>query len=345
MSFSKLDYCQFLISSQVNYTLTNLADHLQSWSHDTINRYLRGDQLPPRLLWENAREVMEFDEAAYIVFDDSVLNKEFGPCIELTRRQWSGNEHGVINGIGLVSCLYVHPGSGRFWVLDYRLYDPDHDGKTKLDHVAEMLQTLRARAVPFGTVLMDSWYATKDLMLAIDGYASNSSSSNSSKIFYCPLKSDRMVDDSGGQRPYRHVAELEWSQVELERGKLIKVRGFPGDYKMKLFRVVVSSRRTEWIVTNDLTQDSTQGAQQACAFRWKIEEYHREIKQLTGIEACQCRKARIQRNHIACALLVWTRLKNLAYQRQTTIYQIKYGLLHDYLVQQLKRPDVKMAFA
>lgn len=209
---------------------------------------------------------MEFDEdeAAYIVFDDSVLNKEFGPCIKRTRRQWSGNEHGVINDIGLVSWLYVHPGSGRFWVLDYRLYDPDHDGKTKLDHIAEMLQTLRARTVPFGTVLMDSWYATKDLMLAIDGYASNSNSS-SSKIFYCPLKSDRMVDDSGGQRPYRHVAELEWSQAELKRGKLIKVRGFPGDYKVKLFWVVVSSRRTEWIVTNDLTQDSTQGAQQACA--------------------------------------------------------------------------------
>ncbi len=48
MSFSKLDYCQFLIGSQVNYTLTNLADHLQSWSHDTINRYLRGESLPPR---------------------------------------------------------------------------------------------------------------------------------------------------------------------------------------------------------------------------------------------------------------------------------------------------------
>jgi len=48
MSFSKLDYCQFLIGSQVNYTLTNLAEHLQSWSHDTINRYLRGEVLPPR---------------------------------------------------------------------------------------------------------------------------------------------------------------------------------------------------------------------------------------------------------------------------------------------------------
>jgi hypothetical protein len=34
-----------------------------------------------------------------------------------------------------------------------------------------------------------------------------------------------------------------------------------------------------------------------------IEEFHRELKQLTGVEACQCRKARIQRNHFACALL------------------------------------------
>ena len=340
MSFSKLNYCQFLIGSQVNYTLTNLADHLQNWSHDTINRYLRGEVLPPRLLWENAREVMEFDAAAYVVFDDTVLDKQFGPCIEMTRRQWSGNEHKVINGIGLVSCLYVHSQSGRCWVLDYRIFDPDSDGKTKLDHVAEMLNSLREREVSFGTVLMDSWYATKDLMLNIDGFGSSSS-----KVFYCPLKSDRMVDDSAGARPYRHVCDLEWSEQELQSGKLIKVRGFPRDYKVKLFRVVVSSRRTEWIVTNDLTCDSTQDAQQACAFRWKIEEYHRELKQLTGIQQCQCRKARIQRNHIACALLVWTRLKEVAHQKQTTIYKVKHGLLHDYLVQQLKRPQIKMVFA
>ena len=248
----------------------------------------------------------------------------------MSQRQWSGNEHRVIHGIGLVSCLYVHPQSGRCWVLDYRLYDPERDGKTKLDHVAEMLASLRARQIPFGTVLMDSWYATKDLMLAISNSNSNSnnsnnsnSNSNNSKIFYCPLKSDRMVDDSGGARPYRHVSDLQWSAAELQSGKLIKVRGFPKDYKVKLFRVEVSSRRTEWIVTNDLAQDSTSGAQQACALRWKIEEYHREIKQLTGIEQCQCRKARIQRNHIACALLVWTRLKEVAHHRQTTIYQVK----------------------
>jgi hypothetical protein len=79
--------------------------------------------------------------------------------------------------------------------------------------------------------------------------------------------------------------------------------------------------------------------------RWKIEEFHRETKQLTGIEGCQCRMGRIQRNHIACALLVWSHLKDLAYQSGRTIYRIKHGLLQDYLIQQLKNPSAQMVLA
>jgi len=49
MSFPKLDYCQYLLSSQVNYTLTNLAEHLKSFSHDTINQSLNSScQYPSR---------------------------------------------------------------------------------------------------------------------------------------------------------------------------------------------------------------------------------------------------------------------------------------------------------
>ena len=81
----------------------------------------------------------------------------------------------------------------------------------------------------------------------------------------------------------------------------------------------------------------------ACKILWKIEEFHGEIKQLTGIESCQCRKVRIQRNHIACAMLVWVRLKSLAYKTGQTIYKIKHNLLSNYLIEQLKRPDVVMS--
>ena len=81
------------------------------------------------------------------------------------------------------------------------------------------------------------------------------------------------------------------------------------------------------------------------AIRWKIEQLHREVKQVTGLEHYQCRKARIQRNHIACALLVWCRFKALAYETGHSVYQIKFGQLSDYLIQQLKSPSVKMVLA
>jgi Transposase DDE domain len=336
MSFTKLDYCQYLLSSQVNYTLTNLAEHLKSFTHDTINRYLKDEKLSPRLLWEQLQPLLEFDPEAYLIFDDTVLDKSFGPSIEVARKQWSGNKKGVIRGIGVVSCVYVNPTTERFWVIDYRVFDPDTDGKTKLEHVREMLGSAEHRRLAYRTVLMDTWYATKEIMLLIN---------KMKKTFYCPLRSNRQVDDSGGKRPYQRVDTLEWSERELKQGKLIKIKGFPKNYKVKLFRVAVSSNRTERIVTNDLSQDSTHEAQEVRAVRWKIEEFHREAKQLTGIEACQCRASRIQRNHIGCAMLVWSRLKNLAYQSGQTIYNIKRGLLHDYLVQQLKNPSVEMVLA
>ncbi len=119
MSFTKLDYCQYLLSSQVNYTLTNLAEHLKSFSHDTINRYLKGQKLSPRLLWEQVEPLLELDSQAYLVFDDTVLDKSFGPKIEVVRKQWSGNKKGVIQGMGMVSCVYVNPQTGHFWVVDY----------------------------------------------------------------------------------------------------------------------------------------------------------------------------------------------------------------------------------
>lgn len=334
---TRLDYCQYLLVSQINYTLTNFADHCEQFSHDAINRFLRGEKLTPRLVWENVAAQVVLTPTGYLVFDDTVLDKNYSHAIELVRRQWSGNEKAVIKGIGVVNCVYVNPETDQFWVIDYRIYDPDGDGKTKLDQMREMLSNVvHQKALPFQAVLMDTWYATKELMLFIDRLG---------KHFYCPLKGNRQVDDSGGTQPYRRVDTLEWNADELQHGKQLKIRDFPQDYKVQCFRVEVSTHRTDFVVTNDKAQDSTEATQKVCGFRWKIEQLHRETKQLTGIESCQCRKARIQRNHINCAMLVWVRLKELATAAGTTVYQLKHGLLSDYLIQQLKTPSLKMVLA
>lgn len=231
--------------------------------------------------------------------------------------------------------MYVNPEIGQFWVIDYRIYDPEGDGKSKLDHVEDMLQGIvYHKLLPFRTVLMDSWYATNNLMQYIQGLG---------KYYHCPLKKNRLVDDTEGREKYKRIETLEWSESEQEKGKIIKIKAFPKNKKVKLFRVIVSTDKTEFIVTNDLTQDSTDVVQEVCDVRWKIEEFHRELKQLTGVESCQCRKARIQRNHIGACMLVWLRLKDIAYKTGQTIYQLKYGLLSNYLIQQLKHPAIAMS--
>ncbi len=86
------------------------------------------------------------------------------------------------------------------------------------------------------------------------------------KVFYCPLKSNRKVGDSQGKNPYKAVSDLDWFGDEMLRGKLVKIHGFPRDYKVKLFRVAASNR-TEYVATNDHSQDSAVTTKDMCGIR------------------------------------------------------------------------------
>jgi hypothetical protein len=62
------------------------------------------------------------DTEAYLIFDDTVINNKLGYNIELTRRQYSGNEHQVVRvllaakfvGLGIVNCVYFNRGMNNY---------------------------------------------------------------------------------------------------------------------------------------------------------------------------------------------------------------------------------------
>jgi len=331
-----LDYSQFLLVSQTNYTQTYFADHTDKFSHDQVNRLLREGELTPRKLRRQVRQELILSENGYILFDDTVLDKSHSFAIEVVRRQWSGNEKRVIKGIGVVTCVYVNPDIDRFWIIDYRLFDPERDGRTKIEHLLEMWRTLiHVEKLPFRTVLMDSWYASMEVIKTIE---------KAKKLYYCPIKINRQVSEDPAQ-PYQRVDALEWSTREVAHGKKIHMKKFPAGHQVKLFRLTVSTRRTDYVITNDMSQDDAKDTKEKSALRWKIEQFHREAKQVTGLEDCQCRTQRAQRNHIACAMLVWVRLNQRAQELQTSIYQVKQGLLSEYMKKQLLNPDISLSTA
>ena len=324
--FTRLDYGPFLVSSSITY----FADHAKRWSHDPINRYLKREKVTPRLVWEKVSGQLVPSKEGYLLFDDTVLDKNHARQIETAQRQWSGNAKRVI---GVVNCVYVNPEADRFRVIDYRIYAPDEDGKTKLDHVREMLQNaVHQKTLPFRAVLMDTWYASMPLMKQIE---------RAGKHYYCPIKANRKVSEAG--RPYQRVDALVWSDREQVRGKTVHLSKFPKGHRVKLFRLAFSTERTDYVVTGELAQSSASDTRAACAVRWKIEQFHREAKQVTGIERFQCRSARIQLKPHRVRHAGAGTSEGGGRGDGRSIYQVKFGPLSAYLIEQLKAPSVQFA--
>ncbi len=192
------------------------------------------------------------------------MDKSYSFKIDGVQKQYSGNAHGIIKGIGVVNMLYYNPAVNRYWLIDFRIYDPEKDGKTKLDYMNEMLSLANERGIVFSTVLMDTWYATSQIMVRLQ---------NESKIFYCPIKINRKVDDSKGINPYKAVEQLVWTEEEIRCGKTIKIWKTSKHMKVKLFRVTVSNQ-TEYIITNDISQVSADEALTKSSMRWNPAHAH-----------------------------------------------------------------------
>ena len=326
----KQDYISYLLSTQINYTCTELADHKANLSHDAVSDFLRRERFTPSQLWEVVRPHIEDDEDAAILVDDSVQNKQYSRFIELVKCQYSGNEHGTVRGIGLVNLVHSAGNDKDFWPVDYRIYHPDTDGKTKNDHFQEMFKRLIThKNIRARTILFDSWYGSMDNIKLIH---------RSGWTFFTTLKSNRMVSvsrDTG----YQHLDELVFDEQRWAGGLTVKLKKIP--FQVKLFKIVTPDGRIDWVVTNDLDHTVNRFvAELKNDNRWQVEDFHRGFKQLTGSEKCQCRKARSQRNHLACCYHAWVSLKVKAKQIGTTIYQVKHRQLSDYLVNQLYCPTI-----
>lgn len=325
---TKRQYIEYLISTPVNYTCSNLAEHLEGVSHDAITDYLQREKLTARGLWELVKPLLRDSEKAYLIVDDSVQNKQYSRKIDLVKKQYSGAVHGLVRGIGVVNL--VHADGKDFYPIDYRIYAPEADGKTKNDHFREMVRNAKSdKQLKARTVLFDSWYASVDNLKLLQRLA---------MWFITTLKDNRLVSLSkeGG---YIHLQDIEWTAHRLSYGVPIKLKEVP--FKVQLFKVVAPNGDIEWVITNHPQGSfTTSDIQDENAERWHIEQLHRELKQLTGSEKCECRKARSQRNHLACCYLAWLALKVKARHLGKTLYAVQHDLFSDYLRAELRDPRI-----
>jgi hypothetical protein len=329
---TKRQYIEYLVSTPANYTCTNLAAHLQGVSHDAVSDYLARAKTTARQLWELVAPLLNDTEHAYLIVDDSVQDKRYSRQIELVQPQYSGAAGGVVRGIGVVNL--IHTDGVDYYPIDFRIYAPKADGKTKNDHFRDMLISAVAnKGLKAKRVLFESWYASVDNLKLVVRLG---------LVFVTTLKSNRLVSLSK-ESGYVHLDQLEWSEEQLQHGMVVKLKELP--FKVRLLKVVSTDGDIDWVITNldrpeRPDEPTTHVVQQENEVRWQVEQLHRELKQLTGIEACQCRKARAQRTHIACCYHAWLSLKVIAKRLGKSLYQVRADLFSDYLRVQLRNPAI-----
>lgn len=154
--------------------------------------------------------------------------------------------------------------------------------------------------------------------------------------FVSGLKSNRQVHFAQGE-PYRPVADVA-------KKKAVKcwMKKFG---HIKLLKVVrPTDGNIEYLATNDLSL-SAPDIRAANACRWRIEEYHRGVKQLTGLEKCQFRNQRAQRNHILCSIRALLALEQWRLERGIPWYEAKQRLIVEALSQYLNNPSIPLTRA
>jgi hypothetical protein len=287
---TEFEYINFLVATPRTCSCTEAArvqpDSPDAPAHDSFTRLLQRLEPDSEALWAEAMPLV-VRRRGVLVIDDSTLDKPYARKIDLVTHHWSGKHREVVSGINLITLLWTD--GDRKIPVDYRI-DSKADGKTKNDHFWEMMLMAKGRGFTPEYVLFDGWYASLENLKQIRDHGWR---------WITRLKANRKVTpDDRITRPLDEVA----FGVD---GKVVHLRGYG---LIRVFRTDDPDGVAEYWASNDLGLEA--GMKQHYAeLSFAIENYHRDLKQSCGVERCQVRSERAQRNHIGFSLRAFLRLE------------------------------------
>lgn len=295
-------YMGFLMTEPHSITCTQLADTYKI-SHDSVNRFLERENYCPNDLYSESIQHLE-NNNLIISVDDTVLDKPYSQHMELVGFFWSGKHHRPVKGINLIT-LYATDLKGRNIPVNFRLYDQS-ENKTKNDYFMEMLLEVLAWGANIRYVTSDSWYASTSNLKTIRNHGIR---------FMFGIDSNRKVSLEKGQ----------WHQIrnlpDFENGQRVWLKDFGF---VQLFKTQLKEQQRFYVVYQPDSDPhiSVEAFQYLHASHWKIEQYHRVLKQVCHIEKFQVRRSKLITNHIFSSLMAFVQIQKMQMSDMfTNVYQ------------------------
>ena len=328
-------YSDYLIAQNQYATATGLSELLDGQiSHDKITRFLNSKENTSKALWEYIKpEIRKIEQhtGGVLILDDTIEEKTYTDENEIICWHYSHAKNRCIKGVNLLSCLVRYGDIALPIACEPVCKDILFcDVKTKKEkrrcsiNKNEMFRNIIGHAVKnevqFDYVLADNWFGAKKNMEFINY--------DMKKKFIIGIKANRLVACSEEERKngqYQNLNTLDIKDGE-KRTLWLKDVSSPIALIKKIFKNEDGSRGTLYIVTNDL-ESSADRIYEVYQKRWRIEEYHKSIKQNTSLEKSPTKVVRSQKNHILASIVAYCKLEFLKMKTSMNHFALKYKLL------------------
>jgi len=323
-------YTDYLISSFRLTTATGMANLLNdAISHDKITRFLSAREFTSADLWQIVKPLVRQVERAdaVLIIDDSIEEKPYTDENALICWHFDHTKNRSVKGLNFLTTLYQVGDislpvafdlvTKTEMVIDQKSGNARrHSTLTKNERFRSMLTACVHNRIAFRYVLNDAWYASADNMKFI--------ASTLKKQFIMPLKANRKVARSLSAKrrgQYQAVESLVLEANSVQQIYLEEV-GFPLLLTKQVFINEDRSTGTLYLVTNEMTLDAEQmtGLYQK---RWKVEEYHKSLKQNASLAKSPTRTETTQRNHFFASVCAFVKLETLRLKTKLNHFALK----------------------
>mgnify|MGYP003434419871 FL=1 len=321
-------YSDYLIAQNQYATAVGLSDLLEGRiSHDKITRFLNGKESASKELWEHIKpEIRKIaqDVGGVLILDDTIEEKAYTDENEIMCWHYSHTKGRCVKGVNLLSCLVRYgdialpiayePICKDVFFRDITTKKVKRQASVSKNQMfRSMIAQAMTNGVKFDYILSDTWFGAKKNMEFIEY--------DMKKKFINGIKANRLIALSEEERKrgqYQNLNALPLKDGD-KRIVWLKDISFPVALITKIFKNL-------YLVTNDL-DSSDDRIYEIYQKRWRIEEYHKSIKQNASLAKSPTKVVRSQKNHIFASIVAYCKLELLRTKTSLSHFGIKYMLL------------------
>ncbi len=327
-------YINFAISSFSKIEMTKLSK-VTGNSHDVFTKHLLlNDSLDDeKTLWKSIKPFLrdyENEDNACIIIDDMLMHKPWSKVNDVVCWHYDHVSQKMQKGILMLNFHYTDA-TGISIPLGYEIitktenkWSEEHQKNikkslfSKNEIMQDKLQILHHNnEVKYKYILFDKWFSSIKNLLFIE--------EELNKKFVCPIKSNRKIALTLEERNKGKYVNISSIDIKGGSSRLIYIEGYKKPLRL-IKQVVKNGDDGEstylYLVTNDIDLSFNQ-VLQIYKRRWKIEEYHKSLKQNLKIEHSPTKVETSQRNHIHLSVRGFIKLEKLRLNYKMNHFAIK----------------------